>query len=152
MSYALRLSALAVASVLPLPAHAEYQFDRIGEYDAFVDGVLQTDYNRFDDDVKNFVDDAEFRRAEIIFRLKNERNTEFFVGYDPRADKWLDVYAKFMVGPGGQVRVGQYKQNMNMEELISTKSIDFVSRALPNAFTIGRRNCAGPGVRARYQE
>ena len=37
MSYALRLSALAVASVLPLPAHAEYQFDRIGEYDAFVD-------------------------------------------------------------------------------------------------------------------
>ncbi|HWT16291.1 MAG TPA: porin [Patescibacteria group bacterium] len=139
MSHARRLSALAIASALSLPAHAEYQFDRIGEYDAFVDGVLQTDANWFDDDVKDFVDDAEFRRAEIIFRLKNENNTEFFVGYDPRADKWLDVYAKWMVGPNGQFRVGQYKQNMNMEELISTKSIDFVSRALPNMFTIGRR-------------
>ncbi|MBK7044134.1 MAG: hypothetical protein IPH50_10880 [Rhodanobacteraceae bacterium] len=91
MSYALRLSALAVASVLPLPAHAEYQFDRIGEYDAFVDGVLQTDYIRFDDDVKNFVDDAEFRAPRSFSAQKNERNTEFFVGYDPRADKWLDV-------------------------------------------------------------
>lgn len=139
MSCARRLSVLAVASALSLPAHAEYQFDRIGDYDAFVDGVLQTDANWFDEDVKNFVDDAEFRRAEIIFRLKNENNTEFFVGYDPRADKWLDVYGKFMVGPGGQVRIGQYKQNMNLEELITTKSIDFVARALPNAFTIGRR-------------
>jgi len=139
MSHVRRLSVLAVVSALSLPVHAEYQFDRIGDYDAFVDGVLQTDANYFDDDHRDFVNDAEFRRAEIIFRLKNEKNTEFYVGYDPRADKWLDVYAKFMVGPGGQVRVGQYKQNMNMEELISTKSIDFVSRALPNLFTIGRR-------------
>lgn len=139
MSSARRLSFLALASVLSLPAHAEYQFDRIGEYDAFVDGVLQTDANWFDDDHRDFVNDAEFRRAEIIFRLKHEKGTEFFVGYDPRADKWLDVYAKFMVGPGGQVRVGQYKQSMNMEELISTKNIDFVSRALPNLFTVGRR-------------
>ena len=60
MSHARRLSVLAIASALSLPAHAEYQFDRIGEYDAFVDGVLQTDYNRFDDDLKDFVDDAEF--------------------------------------------------------------------------------------------
>lgn len=139
MSLVRRLSVLAVASALSLPVQAEYQFDRIGDYDAFVDGVLQTDANWFDDDVRDFVDDAEFRRAEIIFRLKNEKNTEFFVGYDPRADKWLDVYGKWMVGPNGQFRVGQYKQNMNLEELISTKSIDFVSRALPNAFTIGRR-------------
>jgi phosphate-selective porin OprO and OprP len=139
MSHVRRLSVLAIASALSFPAYAEYQFDRIGDYDTFVDGVLQTDLNKFDDDFRDFTDDAEFRRAEIIFRLKNEKNTEFFVGYDPRADRWLDVYAKFMVGPSGQVRVGQYKQSMNFEELISTKSLDFASRALPNAFTIGRR-------------
>ena len=67
MSFVRRLSVLAVASALSLPAHAEYQFDRIGDYDAFVDGVLQTDANWFNDDVKHFVDNTEFRRAEIIF-------------------------------------------------------------------------------------
>ena len=65
MSYARRLSFLAIASALSLPAHAEYQFDRIGDYDAFVDGVLQTDANYFDDDHRDFVNDAEFRRADL---------------------------------------------------------------------------------------
>lgn len=139
MSFARCLSAVAVFSAVSPSAHAEYPLGRVGEYDAVVHGVLQVDANEFDDDVKHFIDATALRRAEFTFRLKNERNTEFVVGYDPHAERWLDVYGKWMVGPGGQVRVGQFKQNMNMEELISTKSIDFVSRALPNAFTIGRR-------------
>jgi len=139
MSHARRFAALAIACAFALPAHAEYQFDRIGNYDAFVDGVLQTDYSRFNDDVKDFLDGSEFRRSEVIMRLKNDKNTEFYIGYDPKAKRWLDVYGKLMMGPSGQIRIGQYKQNMNLEELISTRSIDFAARALPNAFAIGRR-------------
>jgi phosphate-selective porin OprO and OprP len=123
-----------------LPAAAEVPLDVIADTEIFIDGLFQADTNVFDSDVVQFKDDSEMRRAEVIFRGKHASGLELMLGYDPKADKWLDASVKGRLGAYTTWRVGQYKQPNSLEELGSTKNNDFIAKSMAtNTFGIARR-------------
>jgi phosphate-selective porin OprO and OprP len=122
------------------PAAAEVPLDVIFDTELFIDGLLQADANYFDNDRAQFRDDAEMRRAEFILRGKHASGTEFVLGYDPKADKWLDASVKGRLSAFSTWRVGQFKQPNSLEELGSTRSNEFISKAMvTNTFGVARR-------------
>lgn len=142
-----------VAPVLLLlvagPAAAELPLDVIADTEIFIDGLFQVDKNFFSDDVANFVDDAEMRRAEVIFRGKHVSGTEILLGYDPKADKWLDVSLRYRLGAYTTVVGGQYKQPNSLEELGATRHNPFIAKSMAtNTFGIARR--VGLGIATEH--
>ena len=75
-----------------MPAAAEIPLDVIFDSELYIDGLFQADKNIFDSDVAQIPDDAEFRRGEVILRGRHTSGFEFMVGWDAKADKWLDVW------------------------------------------------------------
>ena len=67
-----------------------------------------------------------------MLKGKGPGNIEWVLGYDAKADKWLDVNAKYKLGGDANhfLQVGQFKQPNSLEELSSTKNNDFISKAL----------------------
>lgn len=134
---------------MPL-AHAGIVIDEIAGSEISFEGLLQADYNHFDSDVANLNGDAldgsnadqELRRAELVLKGKGPGNLDWVVGYDAKADKWLDVNARYKLGADKQhsLQLGQFKQPNSLEELSSTKNNDFISKAtITNSFATGRR-------------
>lgn len=122
------------------PAVAEVPIDVIFDSETYIDGLIQADMNFFDSDRANFKDDWELRRAEIIFRAKHTSGLEVMLGYDPKADKWLDASVKDRFTPYLSWRVGQFKQPNSLEELASTRHNEFISKAMvTNTFAVARR-------------
>ena len=70
------------------------------------------------------------------------------VGYDAKAEKWLDVNAKYRPGGGRHfIQLGQYKQPNSLEENTSSRANDFISKAMAtNTFALGRRVGMGYGL------
>jgi phosphate-selective porin OprO and OprP len=142
------LLAAAFATAAPL-AHAEIRLDTLGAMKISFEGMLQADGNWFDDDVVdlNGTDgdsETELRRAELILKGKAER-FDWVVGYDAKADKFLDSNLRWKLG-SGYLLGGQYKQPISLEELSSTKNNDFIAKALvTNLFGVGRRLGVGYG-------
>ena len=141
--------ALLLAAAAPL-AHAEIAIDVIGGSEISFEGLIQADYNHFGSDVADLNGDAldgrnadqELRRAELVLKGKGPGNIDWVLGYDAKADKWLDVNAKYKLGGNKQhyVQMGQFKQPNSLEELSSTKNNDFISKAtITNSFATGRR-------------
>lgn len=142
---------VALLAVLAAPAaHAEIAFDVIGGSEISFEGLVQADYNYFDNDFANLNGDAvdgrdsdnEMRRAELVLKGKGPGNIDWVVGYDAKADKWLDVNAKYKLGGDANhwFQAGQFKQPNSLEELSSTKNNDFISKSLvTNTFGIARR-------------
>lgn len=142
---------LALLAALAAPAaHAEVAIDVIGGSEISFEGLVQADFNDFDNDFANLNGDAvdgtgadnELRRAEIVLKGKGPGNFEWVLGYDAKADKWLDTNVKYKIGGNGNhfLQVGQYKQPNSLEELSSTKNNDFISKALvTNTFGVARR-------------
>lgn len=141
--------ALLLAGAAPL-AHAEIAIDVIGGSEIGFEGLIQADYNHFGSDLANLNGDAldgrnadqELRRAELVLKGKGPGNIDWVAGYDAKADKWLDVNAKYKLGGDKQhyVQLGQFKQPNSLEELSSTKNNDFISKAtITNSFATGRR-------------
>lgn len=127
-------------ALVPLSAAAEVPLDVIADTEIFIDGLFQVDKNIFDSDVAQFRDDAELRRAEVIFRGKHMSGLEIMLGYDPKADKWLDASVKGRVNAYTTWRLGQFKQPNSLEELASTKNNEFISKAMvTNTFGVARR-------------
>ena len=122
------------------PAAAELPLDVIADTEIFIDGLFQVDKNIFDSDRTQFSDDAEMRRAEVIFRGKHVSGLELMLGYDPKADKWLDASVKGRLSAYTTWRVGQFKQPNSLEELASTRHNEFISKSMvTNTFGIARR-------------
>ena len=122
------------------PAAAEVPIDVIFDSETYIDGLIQADMNFFDSDRANFKDDWELRRAEIIFRAKHTSGLEVMLGYDPKADKWLDASVKDRLSAYTSWRVGQFKQPNSLEELASTRHNEFISKAMvTNTFAVARR-------------
>lgn len=134
---------LALAS---MSASASTLLHQNGEEEWVLDGLIQIDVVDFSADLRPVADDAAFRRAEFSVRWKRPGRAEFVLGYDPFVRKWLDGYGQWHFSDKSQLRVGQFKQGLNLEDLSATKHIDFTARALPNAFAIGRRL----GIEYRY--
>src|SRR3546814_19927167 len=73
---------------------------------------------------------------------------DWVIGYDAKADKFLDVNVKYKLGGNGNhfVQVGQFKQPNSMEESSSTKNKDFISKSMAtNTYAVARRLGAGYG-------
>lgn len=148
---------LALLALLVAPiAHAGVAIDVIGGSEISFEGLVQADYNDFDSDFTNLNGDLpdggdsdnELRRAELVLKGKGPGNIEWVLGYDAKADKWLDVNVKYKIGGDSNhfVQVGQFKQPNSLEELSSTKNNDFISKAaVTNTFGIARRLGAAYG-------
>lgn len=142
-------TALLLAGAVPL-AHAEIALDVIGGTEISFEGLVQTDYNHFGSDVADLNGDVldgsnadqELRRAELVLKGKSPGNIDWVLGYDAKADKWLDVNARYKLGGDKRhyLQMGQFKQPNSLEELSSTKHNDFISKAtVTNSFATGRR-------------
>ena len=148
---------LALLAVLAAPAaHAEIAIDSIAGSDISFEGLVQADGNWFSNDVRdlngtgNDGRDSEFelRRAELVLKGKGPGNIEWVLGYDAKANKYLDVNAKYKIGGDSNhfMQIGQFKQPNSLEELSSTKNNDFISKAsVTNTFALSRRLGAGYG-------
>ncbi|RZA15747.1 MAG: porin, partial [Lysobacteraceae bacterium] len=149
---------LAVLAALAAPvAHAEVPIDVIGGSEISFEGLLQADGNWFNKDVANLNGDAqdgsnsdfELRRAELVMKGKGPGNIEWVIGYDAKADKWLDTNLKYKVGGNANhfVQFGQFKQPNSLEELSSTKNNDFISKGMvTNTWAVARRLGAAYGI------
>lgn len=144
------LSVALLAALVAPAAHAEIALDVIGGSEISFEGLVQADYNDFNNDFANLNGDAvdgkssdnELRRAELVLKGKGPGNIEWVMGYDAKADKWLDVNAKYKIGGNAShyFQLGQFKQLNSLEELSSTKNNDFISKAsVTNTFGIARR-------------
>ena len=142
-----RLLAAAIIATLAGQAHADVALDVIGDYEVSFEGLVQADGNWYNNDVVdlngtsgNDGKDSEFemRRSELVLKGKGTM-FDWVIGYDARANKWLDVNLKWKLG-SNYVQVGQFKQVNSLEELSSTKNNDFISKAMvTNTFGISRR-------------
>ena len=149
-------AALAIAVTAAPAARAEIAIDSIAGSDVSFEGLVQVDFNWFHSDVANLNGDAldgsdfdqELRRAELVLKGKGPGNFEWVLGYDGKADKFLDVNARYKLGGDSNhfLQLGQFKQPNSMEELSSTKNNDFISKAtITNTFAVGRRVGVGYG-------
>lgn len=143
-----RLLAFAIIATLAGQAHAEIALDVIFGSEVSLEGLIQADGNWYSNDVARLNQgsegingkDSEFemRRSEIVLKGKGTM-FDWVLGYDGKADKFLDANVKWKLGTN-YVTVGQYKQPNSLEELSSTKNNDFISKAMvTNLFGIARR-------------
>ncbi|MEO7935815.1 MAG: OprO/OprP family phosphate-selective porin [Dokdonella sp.] len=142
-----RLLAAAIVSTLAAQAHADIAIDVIGPYEVSFEGLVQADGNWYNNDVADLNGttgtngkDSEFemRRAELVLKGKGTM-FDWVLGYDAKANKWLDVNLKWKIG-SNYVMVGQFKQVNSLEELSSTKNNDFIAKAMvTNTYGISRR-------------
>jgi len=138
MKLAHKALALAILAGLSSTASAEIALDVIGGSEVTFEGLLQADFNWFDNDVRilnadvpdGLDSDNELRRAEIIFKGKGPGQWEWTAGYDAKADKFLDVNIRYKFSGFTNITVGQFKQPNSMEELSSTRFNDFISKAM----------------------
>lgn len=157
MKLSRNLLAISTLAILATPvAHAEVPIDVIAGSEISFEGMLQADINWFDSDFANLNGDAQdgsdadqdLRRAELVLKGKGPGNIEWVVGYDAKADKWLDTNIKYKIGGNGShfLQFGQFKQPNSLEELSSSKSNDFISKAMiTNTFAVSRRVGIGYG-------
>lgn len=151
MNVSRKILPLALLAALAAPAaHAEIAIDSIAGSDVSLEGLVQADGNWFDNDLADLNgigangDDSEFelRRAEIVLKGKGPGNYEWVIGYDAKADKFLDTNVKYKLGGNSShtLQVGQFKQPNSMEELSSTKNNDFISKSMAtNTYAVARR-------------
>ncbi|MEO5596873.1 MAG: OprO/OprP family phosphate-selective porin [Lysobacteraceae bacterium] len=144
------LLAAAVLAALSPSARADItidQFDFFGGSEVTLEGLIQTDFDKYNRDVANLNasvkdgtdSDSEFRRAEFTLKGKGTK-FDWAVGYDPKAKKFLDTNVKFKLGAYTSITAGQFKQPNSMEELSSTKNNDFVAKSMiTNTFGVSRR-------------
>jgi phosphate-selective porin OprO and OprP len=148
------LLGLAVAASLSNSVLADITVDVIGETEITFEALIQADGNYFSNNYKSttgatltpaqvtaakLIDNSGMRRSELILKGKQGIN-DWSIGYDSRANKWLDVFYRHKLGGYTTIRAGQFKQPNSLEELTSTKHNDFISKALiTNALGIARR-------------
>jgi phosphate-selective porin OprO and OprP len=142
MKAAPKLLALAVLAALSTPALAETEFDVIGGSEISFEGLLQADFYRYNSDFSNLGattgaavgdgedTDFEMRRAELVFKGKGPGMWTWVVGYDAKANKFLDTNVAYKFSGFTTLRVGQFKQPNSFEELSSTKNNDFIAKAM----------------------
>jgi len=143
MNLTRKLLAAAVLAALSAPAFAEVELDVIGGSEITFEGLVQADGYWYDDDVLALAgptnnsaigdgEDTDFgmRRAELVLKGKGPGMWNWVLGYDARADKFLDVNVNYKFNGFTFIQVGQYKQPNSFEELSSTKNNDFISKAM----------------------
>ena len=152
MNVASKLLAAAILAALSSPAFAEIEFDVIGGSEISFEGLIQADYYKYNRDVvflgstggttagDGIATDFGMRRAELVFKGKGPGMWNWVIGYDARADKFLDTNVSYRFSGFTTVKVGQFKQPNSLEELSSTKNNDFIAKAMTtNLQAVARR-------------
>lgn len=110
-------------------------------------GRIQLDYAAFNDDKRDHPDGAEFRRARL--GMKGQIAKDF--GYKAEIDfanegiNFKDVYMNYTGIENTEIRIGNFKPPMGLEELTSGNDITFIERsAATSAFATGE--IIGTGV------
>lgn len=140
---------MVLAAAVPA-ADAQIAIGSLAGSDITFEGLIQADANWYDSDVADLdggsgdSDNADYalRTAQFYLKGKGHGSVDWVLGYDAKADKWLDANARYKLGPSGKqfVQVGQFKQPNGLEELSAGKHNDFMSLAMiSNTFAIGRR-------------
>lgn len=149
------LSVALLAALVAPAAHAEIAIDVIADSEVSFEGLIQADSNWFNNDMADLNagtptgnggdgknTEFEMRRAEIVLKGKGPGNFEWVLGYDAKANKYLDNNIKYKLGGDANkyVQVGQFKQPNSLEELSSTKNNDYIAKAaITNTFGVARR-------------
>lgn len=151
MNLSRRTLTVALLAVLAAPAaNAEVPIDVIAGSEISFEALVQADTNWFHSDFAHLNGSAtdgndvdfEMRRAELVLKGKGPGNFEWVVGYDAKANKFLDTNVKYKIGGNGNtyLQFGQFKQPNSVEELSSTKNNDFISKAMiTNTWAVARR-------------
>jgi len=86
----------------------------------------------------NISDYAGFRRARLAAKGQLAENTGYYLEMDfafPGRPSFMDVWVEQQKIPFlGNVRIGQFRQPLSMESLMSVRDLMFLERALPFAF------------------
>ena len=142
---------LSAALLAPAIARADVTVDVVGGSEITFEGLIQADGNWFHNDradlngtsgINGENSEFELRRAELVLKGKGPSNIEWVVGYDAKADKFLDTNArwKFAGDAHHYLQLGQFKQPNSLEELTSTKHNDFISKStITNTYAVSRR-------------
>jgi phosphate-selective porin OprO and OprP len=149
-----RIALCALLLPITTPLRADITVDVLGDDEVIFEGLFQADANYFSNDFarndglaltpaqrtsNTFIDDTGMRRAELNFRGKDQVN-DWAVGYEARANRWLDVFFRRKLSGFNTIRLGQFKQPNSLEELTTTKHNDFVAKSMTTtAFAIARR-------------
>ncbi|MDR2871537.1 MAG: OprO/OprP family phosphate-selective porin [Xanthomonadaceae bacterium] len=144
------------AAIVPV-ANAEIAIDEIGGVKIGFEGLVQTDANWFYNDVVDLKgrgangnsNEFELRRAELVLKGQGPGNFNWVLGYDAKADRFLDVNVRYRFsGDLNQfLHVGQFKQFNSLDELSSAAHGDFISKAtVTNVYGVSRRLAVGYGV------
>ncbi len=137
--YKRSLLSAAILLLVAQPACAEIVLGTVGNTEVKFEGLVQADYDFFNSDRAQIDDQSEVRRVELILKGKNG-SFDWVAGYDAKADKWLDLNARYAINDKIGVRFGQFKQPIGLEELGSVRYNDFVSKAMiTNSFAVSRR-------------
>jgi phosphate-selective porin OprO/OprP len=155
MRHLLIRTALAVAlAAAAAPASADVPLFEVGGSSVSSEGLLQYDWNGFDDDVADLdgdpLDDdsseVAIRRAELVLKGAGPGAFSWAVGYDFHAEKFLDAYGAWKFDGGTTLTVGQSKVPVGLEALGSSRTHDFVAVSSAGLFSFGRRL----GVKAQH--
>src|SRR5687768_8836430 len=109
----MKISYLAPVAFLALsatPASAQIAIDSIAGSDLTIEGLIQADANWYDSDVADLDgdpddgDDADYqlRTAQFYLKGKGPGQFDWVLGYDGKADKWLDANVRYKFGEGRQ--------------------------------------------------
>jgi phosphate-selective porin OprO/OprP len=139
----MRLSSAIPLLLATMPATA-LELGTPGGHPLSFEGLLQGDAIHFDEDASDLDGGTDerataIRRFELVLEGEAPWDLDWVLGYDAKAERWLDVNLSRDLGPG-RLRIGQFKQPNGLEELSSTKNNDFISKAAAtNAFAVSRR-------------
>ena len=123
------LLAAAVLASLSVPAFAETEFDVIGGSEITFEGLLQADGYWYNTDVATLGStggttagdgtDTDFglRRAELVLKGKGPGMWNWVIGYDAKADKFLDTNVSYKFSGFTVLKLGQFKQPNSLDEL-----------------------------------
>ncbi len=127
------VAGLAVFAVASTPAYAEMTVS--------VGGRIQVDGTAFDEDEVDLNSGTEFRRARLFASGNIADDWKYKAQYDfaGNGTTLKDLYIQYTGFDFGKFTVGQFKQEMGLEELTSSKYITFMERAMLNAFVPSRR-------------
>lgn len=142
-------SALSLALLLAVAPQARaIDLGTAGPFELAFEGLLQVDGSRYRGDWSGLGDDTDIRRAELVLKGQGPGGFDWVAGYDANSEKWLDVNGRFRFAEGTQyLRAGQFKQPLGLEELSSSSTNDFISKATAtNTFALSRRLGVGWGI------
>ncbi|GAB3104853.1 OprO/OprP family phosphate-selective porin [Lysobacter terrae] len=97
--------------------------------------------DRLDNGTQRFEDAHDWRRREFGGFVRKPGVFELLLGYDFASDTWIDNYFKFNAGKAHEIRLGQMKTPVGLDEgATSSAATTFLERAAPaNAIYEGRR-------------